>query len=164
MPENILGEYRRAKRMALIGTICMYVMAALLAIVAFVSGSAFAQGALSRDASAIARLLKHASAVVATVLLAEFLRHFGRSSSPFGRGQSLRLVTAGLLLVLSTTFDLFGIAPSYDVQLLGGTLSFGATSQPGINPLMFSFAVFLFCLALVTRYGNLLKEDSDSIA
>ena len=40
----------------------------------------------------------------------------------------------------------------------------GATSQPGINPLMFSFAVFLFCLALVNRYGNLLKEDSDSIA
>ena len=164
MTENILGEYRRAKRTSLIGTICMYVMATLLAAVALVSGSALVRGALSHDTLALLRLLKHASAVVATVLLAEFLRNFGRSSSPFGRGQSARLVTAGLLLVLNTSLDLFGSSPSYDVQLLGGSLPMGATSQPGINPLMFSFAVFLFCLALVNRYGNLLKEDSDSIA
>ena len=65
---------------------------------------------------------------------------------------------------VNTSLDLFGSSPSYDVQLLGGSLPMGATSQPGINPLMFSFAVFLFCLALVNRYGNLLKEDSDSIA
>ncbi|MBM6675552.1 hypothetical protein H6A07_02170 [Olsenella uli] len=164
MSEEILGEYRRASRMARIGTVCMYAIAALFVVIALVSVSASVRDGLPRDASVAIRLLKHATAITTTVLLAEFLRHFGRSSSPFGRGQSLRLVTAGLLLVLSTMFDLFGIAPSYDVQLLGGTLSFGATSQPGINPLMFSFAVFLFCLALVTRYGNLLKEDSDSIA
>lgn len=109
-------------------------------------------------------VIKQVTSLVATISLAEFLRSFGKDGRPFGRGQSVRLTVAGSLIVLSTLLDLFTPALTWSIQLVDGPVPVNISTQPGIDPMMVSLAVFFACLALVVRYGNALKEDSDSIA
>ena len=109
-------------------------------------------------------VIKQVTSLVATISLAEFLRSFGKDGRPFGRGQSVRLAVAGSLIVLSTLLDLFTPALTWSIRLVDGSAPVNISTQPGIDPMMVSLAVFFACLAIVVRYGNALKEDSDSIA
>lgn len=59
---------------------------------------------------------------------------------------------------------LFTPALTWSIQLVDGPVPVNISTQPGIDPMMVSLAVFFACLALVIRYGNALKKDSDSIA
>ena len=164
MPEELLREFRRVARATKIGSACMYAIAVLLTVMMLVSCLVRPQTTPLAFLEVAKGLLRQCSAIVATVLLAEFLRSFGRARSPFGRTQSLRLVSAGALILLSTALDLFRGPQSYRLELVEEGLALSATSQQGINPVLISLVVFLFCLALVVRYGDALKEDSDSIA
>ena len=50
------------------------------------------------------------------------------------------------------------------VSVPSSLASVQVTDAPGIEVSDVTMVVFLFCLALVVRYGGALKEDSDSIA
>ena len=94
-------------------------------------------------------------------LLAEFLRKFGKSASPFGNSQSLRLVGAGVLLLTYSTMRAFTPAIG-DISIVDGTIPVSLSDAPGIGILDVTMIVFLICLAMVVRYGGALKKDSDS--
>lgn len=101
---------------------------------------------------------------LSTVLLGNFLRHFGHDSSPFGKCQSIRLVIAGILYAFRAIIDSLVVDPVYEVPLLPGNSQILVSSEPNPDLKVVVMVVFLICLAMVIRYGNALKEDSDSIA
>lgn len=164
MREEIQREYRHAKTVSQFGCTCLYLMAALLGALAALTCLALPQTPDPPGAHLGVGVIKQVTSLVATISLAEFLRSFGKDGRPFGRGQSVRLAVAGSLIVLSTLLDLFTPALTWSIRLVDGSAPVNISTQPGIDPMMVSLAVFFACLALVVRYGNALKEDSDSIA
>ena len=167
MPESLIREYRRAKLASLAGAICMYLFSciSLLITAAFViaifTNVQLDAGNLTYCICVVAGLF---SATLSTVLLGSFFRHFSKDPSPFGKHQSCRLLAASLLLMLRTLLDTFAKSPEYMIPLRAVDPDIFVASGPGPDLKVVVMVVFLICLAMVIRYGNALKEDSDSIA
>lgn len=166
MPEELEKSYRRARNVSLAGAGVMYLLM-LLAILNFlVQLYAIAQG------NALDSLpLEQTSALLACafvpipleLLLAEFLRNFGNGRSPFGGVQSARLAGAGLLALLYSVLEAF-VPAIAGTSVVTGAVPVVISSGPGIRFGDLTMVVFLLCLAIVIKYGNALKDDSDSIA
>ncbi len=99
------------------------------------------------------------------ILLAAFFFHFGRAKAPFGIGQTIRLLLAGLLSMFYGIFGEFGARwvnslpkPMYAIETISTDFTY-----PGSWLLFVAFGLFLVCLAMVVRYGDALLEDSDNI-
>lgn len=89
-----------------------------------------------------------------------FLWHFSRDAEPFDSHQSFRLLFVGILFVMKTILS--GLIKPYDpIEVFAGPPPIGLTYS-GVRIGPFSMAVFVICVALVLRYGNALKQDSDS--
>lgn len=71
---------------------------------------------------------------------------------------------AGLLFALRTALDAFTASPAYKASVSDGSTHVFVVAGPGPDLKVVVMVVFLICLAMVIRYGNALKEDSDSIA
>lgn len=115
--------------------------------------------------SGLVALGRTLSTTIAIALLGEFLRHFVSDSSPFGKRQSLRLLFAGLLFSLRMFIDCSTHEQPYELPVTTSTsfeLILTTTAGPDLKVIV--MIVFLICLAMVVRYGDALKEDSDSIA
>lgn len=99
------------------------------------------------------------------ILLGAFFFHFGRAKAPFGIGQTVRLMLAGLLSIFYGVFGEFGARwvnslpqPMYAIETISTDFDY-----PGSWLLFVAFGLFLVCLAMVFRYGDALLEDSDNI-
>ncbi|WP_251212740.1 DUF2975 domain-containing protein [Adlercreutzia murintestinalis] len=86
---------------------------------------------------------------------------------PFERSQVLRLRVISVLLVLFALIELvFGIdfyggivIAGYEIGVAGGDVSPTPTSFVNIGALF--FAVAIYCVSFIFRYGSLLQEMSD---
>ena len=159
MPEELKNEYRHAKTASLVGSICMYLMALFcLAILAIfcIMGPSEPIGTFLSEAASLVTIL------VSVVYLAQFLRHFAAGSTPFGRAQSRRLIVASVFLALRAAMDSHLPVFSYINQPSHQNVLQGTGGLQGIDLKVVVMVVFLACLAMVVRYGNVLKEDSDS--
>lgn len=168
MPEKIEVSYRRAKSSSRVGSLCMYLLATLSGVnfllFAYTSTSAntsITQPPIEDLLIALAATLLTTAAIF---LLGEFFRHFGKDCSPFGKRQSLRLLAAAVLFTARTILDVLSPEPGIVHSLSSSNPTLYVTSQPGPDLKVVVMVVFLICLAMVIRYGNALKEDSDSIA
>ena len=167
MPESLIREYRCAKRASLVGATCMYIFSCaslfitITFIVTFLSDGCTDENSLPYRIFVIASLL---FTTFSTTLLGSFFRHFCKDPSPFGRHQSLRLLMAGLLFALRTALDAFTASPAYKTSVSDSSTHVFVVAGPGPDLKVVVMVVFLICLAMVIRYGNALKEDSDSIA
>lgn len=159
MPERLCRDYKSAQRASKVGAGALYAVAALSLIISLAfcaSCPPTGEGGGAWTLSVVAAGLFTA----AVALLAEFLRHFGRDSSPFGKSQFARLIAAALLMGLRTVFDAFmpvTEAPS-------STDAIPLVTHIDLDLKIVTVIIFLVCLATVVRYGDALKEDSDSIA
>lgn len=165
MPEEIEQAYRKARRASYFGSLCMYVLAtiSLLSYLFFLFAiTSIETFDLIPSGNQIASLITTLLTTTAIVLLGEFLRHFWRDCSPFGQTQSIRLFASGLLLGTRMVIDLLFPEPLYELSVVNDAIAI--TTQPGPDLKVVVMVVFLICLAMVIRYGNALKEDSDSIA
>ncbi len=164
MPEEKLKDsYVLARRVSCLGAICMYILAAFMLLILFVYLYAFTQTEVLFWIEPSSQVLISVSNLINTLsvfLLGEFFRGFAKGRSPFGPQQSRRLLVAGLLFALQEVLDLVIITPSFSVQVVD---SVTLTTQPGPSLNTVVMIVFLICLALVVRYGNALKQDSDSM-
>lgn len=158
MPERLDRDYRFARRASRVGAAALYGIAALSLMIGL---GFFLLCAPPDSGCAGYRLIGLAVAGVFTisvVLLAEFLRHFGQDSSPFGERQFLRLVSAALLMGVRAVFD--ALAPVSRIASPSGTIP--VVTHIDLDLKIISVVIFLVCLAMVVRYGDALKEDSDS--
>lgn len=155
MPEEVRYRFLAAQRSALVATLAMAVVAALQLFI-FVT-YLFAETSLAEGVSDALRLIAMLATIASTILLASFFWCFGKDRSPFGLGQSLRLSGAGALFMIRMALDAF--VPSQVADSISSL-----TERPEVNLQLVTIVVFLACLAIVMRYGDALKEDSDSIA
>lgn len=162
MSERIDRDYRYARRASLLGSIALYAIALLsLAIGAHLACADFPPAAADPGARRVLLGLSTLAFAGADVLLAEFLRHFGSGSEPFGRAQSARLILAALLLASRTVLD--ALAPSSALAAaLGAAAAVPLAAHAAFGLKVVSVVVFLVCIAMVVRYGDALKEDSDA--
>ena len=160
MPKELEKSYLRAKRVSTVGAVAMFAIVVLQLFVLSIHLFAFASTKSASYPWAINFLLLIAT-TVATALLGRFLFRFSRDESPFNFKQFLRLVLAAGLFAVKMALD--ASRPAYaPLEVMEGTISL--TPQPGLDLQSLTLVVFLACLAIVVRYGNALKEDSDSIA
>ena len=161
MKTSLDSEQRLAQRRSFVGAVTLYVLAALSALSTALFCLSLAQGnppvAAAGLVEATLLVLSQVASVVAIALLARFLHHFSRDADPFGHGQSARLVAAAVLLLAHTLADAAASALPAAALALAGPLA--SSLEVGLSPLVIT--VFLICLAMVVRYGNALKEDSD---
>lgn len=157
MDNRIAVECRNARRWSLVGALVLHSTAAVIVVAAVCRYVALFrahppvtwQRAHAEGLSALSVLVS----VGSVVLIAEFLRHFHRDDSPFSRAQSIRLMGSAGLLAARALLDLVAAAaPSLPA------------AEGAVDLKVVVLAVFLACLSVVVRYGNALKEDSDSIA
>ncbi len=107
-------------------------------------------------------LFEDALTIATFVLFAEFFRNLTKEASPFGGRQSLRLIIAAVAGLSCRVLE--------SVVTIGPFSSISANMpiplvKTADSPMFFSdLAVFSFliCFALVIKYSNALKEDSDS--
>lgn len=156
MDEHLASERRHARRWSLVGALVLHSVAAVIVVASICYYAELLrtqppttwQQALPEALSVLSLLVS----VGSIVLVAEFLRHFCRDDAPFSRAQSVRLLGSAGLLVARTLIDLAAAAapplPS---------------AEGVVDPKIVVLAVFLACLSMVVRYGDALKEDSDSI-
>ena len=98
--------------------------------------------------------------IVFSAMLAEFLRHFQQRQSFWGA--TIRKAILCLeQLALRSVFDVLNPIGLYEANVAG--LGAAVTSQADIDLKVIAMIVFLFSLSAVIRYGNALKQDSDSI-
>lgn len=165
MPERLVRDYRIAQRMSRAGAIALYAIAALCLVVGIVFIVSVAQQNVSITTVIFQvglALFTSALLIAAVTLLAEFLRHFGTDRSPFGKTQSRRLLGSAVLFSIRVLLDSF-IFPVGFLPELGGSLSIPpTTTQINLDLKVVAVVVFLVCLAMVVRYGDALKEDSDA--
>ncbi|MGQ5425960.1 hypothetical protein ACULPM_02820 [Thermophilibacter sp. ZX-H3] len=160
MPEKIKKEYGYACKISAIGATFLYALFAyclLALIVLIVALSSFISESVRYVFPTLA-LISHVSTTGAVFLLAEFLRRFRKADSPFETKQSFRLSGAALFLAIRTLIDCF--VPTFNPI----STSSGAVIVPQSGPdlKVVVMVVFLVCLAMVVRYGDALKEDSDA--
>lgn len=93
-----------------------------------------------------------------------FLRHFARDDEPFSSRQTTRLLSAGVCLTAKAFLSGFN-KPFEELIIYECPPPIGPVGivYDGYNPGTLGIAIFVFCVALLVRYGNALKEDSDSI-
>ena len=156
-------EKVRAQRACKVGAICMYAVAAISLLMDMLYLYTLTQTAtlgFLTTGQRIATAIDGVTSTIWMILLAEFLRNF-RKGSPFGKPQSLRLLVAGLALAVQTMANILSPSAQFqeNVQELGMTV----TSQSDIDLKVIAMIVFLIALSLVIRYGDALKQDSDSI-
>lgn len=161
MPEKIIRTFRSATRVSGIGAAILYGLAACCLCIACVYLFSFVN--MGTDYHAVGwwltALASTLSITLATALLARFLQLFCRSRSPFCARQSHRLLMAAGLFCLHSFLN--SIVPPFDsmpVAFAGITL----VPQSGLDLKVVVMVVFLVCLAMVVRYGDALKEDSDA--
>ena len=163
--DNLATERKHATIAAMIGAIAMALFAiASIAVLLFYI-YAFEVVRFSTPHLNLAwwqsRITSLVLNALSPVVLAWFFTHFARSTNPWGKGQSIRLLVAGLMLTLELILDC--IRPEGDMAIV--------ISRPHLflEPPFLRFLpmvapiVFIFCLAMVVRYANALQEDSDSI-
>lgn len=157
MPERLSRDYQHAQRASRAGAGALYAVAAISLIV----GLAFCASCAPTDESSWPWTLSIIAVgvfAVAVALLAEFLRHFGQDSSPFGEKQFVRLTSAAILMSLRALFDAM-------MPMTGAPASVDAVPlvmHIDLDLKIIAVVIFLVCLAMVVRYGDALKEDSDS--
>lgn len=159
MPEDVKSSYLVARRSAKIATLAMSLIGALQFLIFAVY--LFSLLRIEGGPDNTLRLAAMLSTVVSTALLASFFWHFGRDKSPFGHRQSIRLAFAAILFMARIAFD--ALVPALVPLMTVGNTP-GLTEHPEVNLQIVTIIVFLGCLAMVMRYGEALKEDSDSIA
>ena len=166
MPESVEKEYRLAQKASKLGAGCMYCFAALSIVpLALLCTTVFLYGSHSSDEAIplLSSSIGHLATSASIALLGNFLRCFGHSPSPFGKQQSHRLIASSVLLGLRTFLDASFIVPPAELHLTDNAhFLVSATAGPDLKVIV--MIVFLICLAMVVRYGDALKEDSDSIA
>lgn len=167
MPEAVEKEYRLARRTSTAGAACMFLLSALSVIplvhlvFTFLTSSTFQHiGAQTILATMIGLL----STTTSVFLFGRFFWHFGHRPSPFGRRQSYRLLFASILLGFRTYIDVACPIPPMESTGIDGSNFILASTTAGPDLKVIVMIVFLICLAMVVRYGDALKEDSDSIA
>lgn len=165
MFDELTEDYRLARKASRIGAGVMYLLCAVLLVplALYLYAWLFADLAdrppLAWWAQAVASCLL---VVAAALLLGEFLRHFSDASSPFGGRQPARLVAASALLALKALLD--ATMPEFGpVDLALGPVQVSLAPHAGVDLKVIVMVVFLVCLAMVIRYGDALKRDSDSI-
>ena len=103
MNDHLVGERRLARRCSLPGALILYSIAALALLAEAVHcamlPAAELPGLWGDPLFEALLVLSQMTAIAAILLLGEFLRHFGADASPFGAGQSARLLAAAGLLV-----------------------------------------------------------------
>lgn len=165
MPERIAKEFRLAKSAARIGATALFVILGLEVIVlgAF---SLVVPATVGVDEGQMAgwaiSVIGSLSTCAVTLLLALFLSKFSGGNSPFGRVQFRRLILAGVILVIRATLDSFTelFAPTTYEFTSSSAITFMPTAALDLKVVV--MVVFLVCLAMVVRYGDALKEDSDA--
>ncbi len=158
--ERLDRDYRRARSATRAGGVALYVLAAFDLIAAVKCHLlALPQDLLGGSPlRPLAVLICAGISVSPIVPLAEFLRRFGRlDHPPFGDGQAARLVVAAILMVPGALLDM--VVPLG--QAASAELSFSPT-RAYLSLKISSVIIFLVCLAMIVRYGDALKEDSDS--
>ena len=161
--DDLRNELRRAQRACRIACVCMYIIVAFFLLIAFIFIYTMTQTDsldFLTNGQRLGLLIDIGAGTIWVILMAEFLRHFAKGN-PFGKAQSLRLFLAGTALAIRTLFD--GMIPGtlFDASVpeLGTTVS----SQADIDLKVVAMIVFLIALSLIVRYGDALKQDSDSI-
>lgn len=164
MLEELKREYERTRRVSVVGALVMYLVAVASALILLLYLYAIVATGTTGGLGAawpIAALVSLSAFVLSNLLLGRFLWCFGKGAEPFGERQARRLYGAAILLALK----LAGTAafPSFDsVEVISGSLSLA--SQPQLDLQAVTLIALLLCMAMAMRYGNALKEDSDSIA
>ncbi|MGN0054875.1 MAG: hypothetical protein ACI360_00285 [Atopobiaceae bacterium] len=162
--------YEVARKACRVSEICMLVLTTLCALacafVVVVAWSDLADGAMHFAYWAVS-IATFALNIGVTMLLATFFGNFAKSSSPFGRAQSRRLLMAAVFEAVVIVLGLLH-PQGPDASITLGGLPFALNYYPSEASSSVDIGhvvevVFLFCLSAVFRYGNALKEDSDSI-
>ena len=161
MPERIKREYRLARIFSTVGAVFLYLLFiyCLIALVLLAAVLALHHPTTpTRSLFPALALMSHVSTAGAVLFMAEFLRRFRKAGSPFSSRQSLRLSGAAALLVVRTLID--QLVPTFDpIATSAGAV---IVPQSGLDLKVIVMIVFLICLAMVVRYGDALKEDSDA--
>ncbi|WP_167929991.1 hypothetical protein [Olsenella sp. SW781] len=163
MPEPLKTEYLRAKRAARAGSIVMYALAGFEGIVLAVYLTSLIQveSPLQSLSWWLISILGICSSAAATLLLARFFSQFSRGKTPFGRRQFNRLLFAAMCLVIRGIADCRPSSALYQSTLPDGS-SISLAPAATLDLKVVVMVVFLVCLAMVVRYGDALKEDSDA--
>ena len=164
MPEKLTREYKQARTIARFGAALLYLAGAVSLVIAALH---FAELLSSGQPSELYLTQRHLSFLSAIIMagsittLAEFLRHFSKGNFPFGRSQSLRLLIASALFVLRCLLD--ALTPTTNLSIGTNSITL-MTPDPQftVDLKVVVMIVFLACLAMVIRYGDALKEDSDA--
>lgn len=157
MTERLDHDYLLARRASRLGAAALYGIAGLSLVI----GLEFCRRFLPAGGAGgnpLVRLACAGAFAIPVVPLAEFLRHFERDRSPFGDRQFSRLVTAALLMGVRAVLGAMAPVSRNAASELAGVLT-----QADLYLKIISVVIFLVCLAMVVRYGDALKEDSDSI-
>ncbi len=160
MPERLAAEYAKARQASRLGSILLYLIGFICAsvFVLYLSALYLSEIPLVWWLIPLGSLV---SFLASDLFLAEFLRHFGRGSMPFGKGQYKRLLFSALFLAFRLCLD--GLSPIFlNTVSLESVHQFSFVPQDGVDPKLILMVVFLVCLAMVVRYGDALKEDSDA--
>lgn len=156
-------ELVKAQRTCFIACLCMYLVVGLNVLIGVVYLYASVQ-TNSLDFLTASQSLRSFADILLGILfssmLAEFLRHFSKGN-PFGSGQSARLFVSGAALALRTILDALNPIGPYETSVAG--LGATVTSQADVDLKVIAMVVFLISLSVVIRYGDALKQDSDSI-
>lgn len=164
MLEELKREYDRTRRVSVVGALVMYLVAATSAVILLLYLYAIVGAGTPGELGStwpVAALVSLAAFFLSNLLLGRFLWCFGNGEEPFGERQARRLYGAATLLALRLAGAV--AIPSFgSVEVVPGSLSL--TSQPRLDLQAVTLIALLLCLAMALRYGNALKEDSDSIA
>lgn len=159
MPERLTRDYRHAKMVTRVGALALHLITILSVCICLVIAALIFddEGFGHTPHCLILSLIGMGVFAIATFCLAEFLRHFGLDQSPFGKEQSARLLVAAVLLAIKTVVDMALPTLSQDPSP-----SADLVFRADIDLKVVAVVVFLVCLAMVVRYGDALKEDSDA--
>lgn len=162
MLERIEKEFKNARKLSLIGAALLYAISLYCFLVVAVYVYSLFSIRFPVEMTGMRWIIafsSHASITGSVLLLAEFLRHFSAGSSPFCKAQSRRLQFAAALFLVRSVID--QIVPSFNPVPVG-TTGITLVPQSGLDLKVVVMVVFLVCLAMVVRYGDALKEDSDA--
>lgn len=161
--DNPNRELVRAQRTCFIACLCMYLVVALNVLIGVVYLYALTQTRsldFLSDSQSLRSMADILFGIVFSAMLAEFLRHFSRDN-PFEKSQSARLFVSGVALALRTILGALNPVSPYETNVAG--LGATVTSQADVDLKVVAMIVFLISLSVIVRYGDALKQDSDSI-
>ena len=166
MTNNLNSELRLARRITAVGSGVLHALAALSllgeALHCAIVLRAELPGTWGDPLFEVLLVISQLAAIGAIVLAARFLRHFCVDPSPFSAAQSARLAVMATIVMGRTVLDVVLSRAFYPVGHAPLPLLCLAVETQVVLKVL-ALAVFIGCLAMVVRYGNALKEDSDSI-